>query len=184
LEADCGQGCLVFRAGHTIAANARAVARGESSAGPLQCPVQTSAKGLSKLALSFFPIIREIAKARSSRLVCEAWVVPGVRRGWDFWLVECNVLVEVDGRQHDSSAHHGKPAEEQASRDRANDAKAVADGRFVVRLHCGDIRRWHRVLLCALDTLQCNPQHPCCVFFSPAYRKALEGRTLYVLAAV
>ena len=100
----------------------------------------------------------------------EAHVVRG-HGPFDFWILEWEVLVEVDGEQHVSRGRQGTSVEQQTNRDRQKEEAAVRMGFHVVQLHCEDVGTygyaWRDVLIRALTAASAG--QPATVHYTPAY---------------
>ena len=69
---------------------------------------------------------------------------------FDLWVYEHDLVVEVDGEQHNQASFGATSAEEQMARDRAKERAAVQSGYHVVRLHHADQHTWQCVLSVAM----------------------------------
>ncbi len=121
----------------------------------------------SKLARHAFAVLCRLAagKAEPCTVVWEARPVKGVG-AFDFWVMEWDVLVEVDGLQHVEGTHHGTDWVEQSPRDRAKEDAAISEGYHVVRLHAWDEVYWPQVMASALEVSRVSAGR---VHLSPSY---------------
>lgn len=87
---------------------------------------------------------------------------------FDILMVDHMVLIEIDGSQHFTDAHHGKCSAEQQYRDAIVDAVVLDEGWSLVRLHYMDHEDdWKTTILAALK--QKEEGKGGFVHYSPAY---------------
>ena len=162
-------GCFVYKARHAIANSIRRCAPRAPSC--FNCPYHTtrgSSASASEIAQRAFRMLIDLAwqLGEACTVVWEARVV----EGWgpfDFWLWEWGVVVEVDGLQHTSAAHHGTEWQAQWLTDRCKEAAAVRAGLHVARLHVMDMVLWGTVVRRAM--LASRAGMPPCVHYSAYY---------------
>lgn len=163
---DCG--CYCHKSRHAVATSIRRAQRRPQDATCFGCPVHGGRHvHASRAARRVHAILCRLAALQSEpcTVVWEARPLEDVS-AFDFWLLQWDVLVEVDGLQHVEGSHHGTDWEEQWHRDRAKEQVATAEGYHVVRLHAFDEVYWPEVLAHAMQVSRCAQGQ---VHLSPSY---------------
>lgn len=107
----------------------------------------------SKLWREALRVLQECV-ANLGPIAFEVYVLPGLHKRFDIYLLQWGVAIEVDGSQHFSGSYYAVPWEVQYVWDREVDELCRQQGQRLVRLHYRDQHEWASTVQAALSSQQ------------------------------